>query len=1199
MSIESVEPVKMVDRDRTLGIYPHLNNNQFQKKITLKKEFRFKYDNKLEPVAKKADILCKKTKDFELAPHQEFVRRFISIDNPYNSVLLYHGLGSGKTCSAISITESLRMYSSLMPNFKKIFIVASPNVQENFKLQLFDKNKLTNENGIWNLSGCVGNALLHELYKFDINKLSKEDVIQKIEKIIKDNYKFIGYIGLANYIKKMVDKNDVKQLRNNFEGRIIVIDEIHNIRLTGDTESKLVATSLNDLVKIVKGMKLICLTGTPMYNDPKEIIFLLNLMNLNDKRPAVKITDIFDKNGEIINKDKLIQSANGYVSYVRGENPYVFPYMITPKMYNDINSLDLSSYPKYQFNGKEIENPVKHLDLYKNTLSDIQEEAYQSVIEKIIAQYEDKDKMDHFEDMDSLKYTELMAPIQALNICFPTNNPREPYSFGKDGLSKAMKYNSSSKSNYEYINGPLKGMFSYENIGIYSSKIKNILDHILNSKGIVLIYSQYLDGGLVPIALALEELGFKRYGEEKRSLFKSGAKTNNEKLNVYSLPQDKQEDKQRNSQACYSIISGDKSLSPDNNIEIEALTNNNLNGNRIKVVLISQAGTEGIDLKFLRQVHILEPWYNLNRIEQIIGRARRNCSHSQLDLKDRNFQLFMHVTELSDSTIESLDMFLYRNAEKKSIKIGKVTRLLKSVSIDCLLNVGQQKFANATEEVDIVTSEGMPIKYSIMDRPFSSLCDYMENCSYSCHNKLSQEEEKNNINSSTYKYKFTKNNALIDKIKDLFLKRHVYTKEEIMLLLRKNKNVTKLEIERSLYDLIEDRIPIVDKFFKLGRIINISNLFLFQPIESDDKRLLMYQRQVPISSKTTEIPITLKMNKKSKEESNEERFDEEDEEDEEERFDSNDEGQAEEKPKKTMKSMNRKNNEDIETNRERIKAKEEKPKKYPKSLQMIKERYNECLEKNEEVNKQDISWYKLFYGAKEELNKRGFEISDDNLNKYALHHICQELMINQEVEILNYLYNKEESEITEFERMVYDYYEGLMIEKQTENETLTGIFLIDIVDKNETKEILYIRDLMTGKWRPSNYTEFNLFFKTEKVNLKQIYLKGLTYNEHVGFIGVLNQLFEFKEKDTTTTARASKGASVQSKTKDLVIKFINESILDGEVVFTKENTKGIDKLILTIISELLMRYYDETDGSKRFFLSKFEMSLITSKDTKK
>ncbi len=1184
--------------DRTLGIYPHLNNKQFQKKITLKKEFRFKYDDTLEPVAKKADILCKKTKEFELAPHQEFVRRFISIDNPYNSVLLYHGLGSGKTCSAISITESLRMYSSLIPNFKKILIVASPNVQENFKLQLFDKNKLTKDNGIWNLSGCVGNALLQELYKFDINKLSKEDLIQKIEKIIKENYKFIGYIGLANLIKKLIDKKEFRQLKNQFEGRIIVIDEIHNIRLTGDTESKLVATSLYDLVKIVKGMKLICLTGTPMYNDPREITFLLNLMNLNDRRPAVNIKDIFDKNGEIINKEKLIQSSNGYISYVRGENPYVFPYMITPKMYNDENSVDLKKYPKFQFNGKEISSPIQHLDLYKTTLSEFQEESYQHIIQNIIDQYEEQGKMDHFEEMDSLRYTELLSPIQSLNICYPSNNPRDPYLYGKDGLSRAMKYNSSTKSNYEYYPGELNGMFTYEKIGRYSSKIKSIMDHIMNSKGIVLIYSQYLDAGLVPLALALEELGFKRYGEDKHSLFRPGSKTNNEKLNVYSLPGfENRENKSKNSQACYSIISGDKSLSPDNNKEIEALTNNNLNGNRIKVVLISQAGTEGIDLKNLRQVHILEPWYNLNRIEQIIGRARRNCSHSQLDLKDRNFQLFMHVSELNDPDIESLDMFLYRNAEKKSIKIGKVTRVLKSVSIDCLLNIGQQKFADAEEEVDIVTSEGKAISYSIKDRPFSSLCDYMENCSYSCYNKLTSEEE-GKIDVSTYKYKFTKNNTLIHKIKDLFLKRHVYKKKEIVHLLKVNKNVTKLEIERALYDLIEDRVPVVDKFFKIGRIINISDLFLFQPVESNDKRLLMYDRQVPITSKITEVPITLNPMRKPiiNRETNEPI-----------------------EPREEILNNNSENENNKEA-KEADKGAEEKPKvakidkitklankkvKIPKkseALELIQGRYEECISENEEVDKQDFSWYTLFYKSKQELSSRGFDIDENDLNRYALEHICQELNKEQELEILNYLYSKEVSQFTEFEKLVYDYYEKLMMIKQVENEELVGIFLIDIVDKIDTKEELYIKDPITNQWRIANYTEYNAFFKPNKsgkVNLKQMYLKDMKYNKKVGFIGVLNKLYEFKEKDTSDNARASKGASVFSKTKDLILKFINNDILDGEEVFTKLNTKKIDKLILTIIAELLMRNFDETDQTKRYFLNKFEMSLYTSKDAKK
>jgi len=83
------------------------------------------------------------------------------------------------------------------------------------------------------------------------------------------------------------------------------------------------------------------------------------------------------------------------------------------------------------------------------------------------------------------------------------------------------------------------------------------------------------------------------------------------------------------------------------------------------VVIISQTGTEGIDLKNIRQVHILEPWYNMNRIEQVIGRARRNCSHKELPESERNVQIFLHSCSL-DENIESLDMYLYRICEHKN-----------------------------------------------------------------------------------------------------------------------------------------------------------------------------------------------------------------------------------------------------------------------------------------------------------------------------------------------------------------------------------------------------------------------------------------------------------------------------------------------------------------------------------------------------
>ena len=65
-----------------------------------------------------------------------------------------------------------------------------------------------------------------------------------------------------------------------------------------------------------------------------------------------------------------------------------------------------------------------------------------------------------------------------------------------------------------------------------------------------------------------------------------------------------------------------------------------MDGKKVKVLLISKAAAEGIDFKNIRQIHILDPWYNMNRIEQIIGRGVRNFSHCGLPLKNAMLKYF-------------------------------------------------------------------------------------------------------------------------------------------------------------------------------------------------------------------------------------------------------------------------------------------------------------------------------------------------------------------------------------------------------------------------------------------------------------------------------------------------------------------------------------------------------------------------------
>ena len=58
----------------------------------------------------------------------------------------------------------------------------------------------------------------------------------------------------------------------------------------------------------------------------------------------------------------------------------------------------------------------------------------------------------------------------------------------------------------------------------------------------------------------------------------------------------------------------------------------------------------------------------------------------------KNVEIFLYGTKLTDPTVECIDLYVYRTAEQKSVKIGKITRLLKENSIDCILNKTQQEF---------------------------------------------------------------------------------------------------------------------------------------------------------------------------------------------------------------------------------------------------------------------------------------------------------------------------------------------------------------------------------------------------------------------------------------------------------------------------------------------------------------------------
>ena len=425
-------------------LYPNKDDPLFNVKIAKKKEF---FDTRYEPRGEEeyknieayTQKLCDNT-EFELDPHQMFVRNFMSFQTPYNGLLLYHGLGVGKTCSAISICEEMRTYLQQMGITKRLIIVASPAVQENFKLQLFDERKLRKVNGLWNIKACTGNKFIKEINPMNMRGLNRKKIVRQIKRLIKQSYIFKGYGEFANYIEKIMNKSipsgsseevasriKKKNLRKEFSNRMLVIDEVHNIRLSKEGKVKTSSDNLGKLVEATVNLKLLLLSATPMFDSYSEIIWILNLLLLNDKRYPVSEREIFTlkgefqtKKGEQVGRDLLIRKATGYVSYVRGENPFTFPYRIWPQQALNPQSLfalkndGIWNYPEYQINGADIVQPIELIDLVINRVGEYQDMGYKKLVEHLKRK---NPKLSR--GSGSISFTVLEAPLQALNMIYP------------------------------------------------------------------------------------------------------------------------------------------------------------------------------------------------------------------------------------------------------------------------------------------------------------------------------------------------------------------------------------------------------------------------------------------------------------------------------------------------------------------------------------------------------------------------------------------------------------------------------------------------------------------------------------------------------------------------------------------------------------------------------------------------------------
>ena len=541
------------------------------------------------------DELCKKTNEFKLQPQQIFLKKYFS-DNISNikQFLLYHEIGSGKTCTSIILAEDYLKLNSK----NRITIILPARLKNNFYDEL--------------ISPCTNYKYFskndYSIYNSDTENIN--DKIKLKNKFINEINKKYTIISYDKFRLMCIKKSDniIDFLKDFTKNNMIIIDELHNLisdtynidsYIEIETKGKLInrkSVSINStLIKLLSkyshdSCKLIFLTATPIYDTDKELPELVYLLNPSSEYIKENLTNL--------NYNYNLEKLRGKISYFSGSSKNAYPKsnLIT----HEINMSNIQDNMTY-----EAINSVE----FKNTANDYEEEAF------------------------------LVNQRQIAISC----------------LSK--KYNMNTIIN---------------NLKLYAPKLDKLINTINSPEifGKHVIYTSFITVGINVIEQYLIKNGWK-------SIF-----------DVYY--DDNLWNKYENK--IYAIWSGSQNDKKKDIIKKIINSENNIYGNKIKILIGSPSIKEGISFKHIQHIHLLDPAWNVAGKKQIEGRAIRFCSHYDINEKKHinlkriiNIHIYKLIPNANKKKLidETVDQKLYDKILPKKYKnVGVLLTQLQKISID-------------------------------------------------------------------------------------------------------------------------------------------------------------------------------------------------------------------------------------------------------------------------------------------------------------------------------------------------------------------------------------------------------------------------------------------------------------------------------------------------------------------------------------
>ena len=611
--------------------YPMIDSENFQEKLLEHSEFNELIQSvlnisKLDANEKLSVIKARLLNNsIILKPYQEFVARFISSYTPYESLLIFHSPGSGKTLSLLNILKNNIDYFVNQNSFIYIFVP-----RKLLKMQWIESiNKHFPE---------LNNYIIITTYKSLYNKVVGE------RKNIID-------------IKSMKQRKMHTSLKTDFseyEHSIIVLEEAHNVTNNNYT------LAINKLRENVKNKKILCLTATPIKNLIDEIIDIFNF--LVKGRTLIK-TDYFNYiNGKPILKDrnKLIKDITGYVSTLNiNDSPYL------------ARKIEIGEYIK----GLEYVKicKVKCPDKYKAIMNKILEKKNDSLgkvfesISNIIFPYVE---IGH----TSTKIVPIYGNrgydmvVEALKI------DKKKYNSILSSILNINEMNLFSLVNEEKLSGKI---FTMKYIRMISPKMWFVCKLIENLSGNIFIYSSYKKIFIELLGELLINEGYSDYRSPDRGneSQKKCYICNKIKSKHVSLAHEWQP-------ICFFIVD-----SNDINL-IDTIkkfnSSMNMDGRYIKIIMASVMVNEGISIHNCLHSILVDGQMTMSRKGQIERRVIRLDSHDDYIIRN-NIIPDVYVYNLAlynDKDPKSIEIDMYKLAESKYKHVLDIYKILQEASID-------------------------------------------------------------------------------------------------------------------------------------------------------------------------------------------------------------------------------------------------------------------------------------------------------------------------------------------------------------------------------------------------------------------------------------------------------------------------------------------------------------------------------------